>query len=129
MLSVIRIALKWLRGSLCGYVITTTGVTEVHHILHQSEGCVVMIYRLFLEKVLHSHNDDNKWDFICLEQRVSVWMVCPDAQRISKLLSQLIFQLCIFTGRPQPFQHMHGCSLQIPFRLTLFKPWLETLVW
>lgn len=31
MLSVIRIAPKWLIGSLCGYVITTTGATEAHH--------------------------------------------------------------------------------------------------
>lgn len=40
MLSVIRIALKWLIGLLCGHVITTAGGTEAHHIRHQSEGCV-----------------------------------------------------------------------------------------
>lgn len=39
-LSVIRIALKWLIGLLCGHVITTTGGTEAHHIRHQSESSV-----------------------------------------------------------------------------------------
>ena len=73
-MSVIRIALKWLIGLLCGYVITTAGVTQAHHIRHQSEGCTVMIYSLFLEKVLHSHNDNSTWGFICL---VSIGMACP----------------------------------------------------
>lgn len=56
---VIRIALKWLIGLLCGYVITTTAMTQAHHIQHQLEAYVVMMSRLFLVKMLHSHNDNN----------------------------------------------------------------------
>lgn len=62
-MSVIIITLKWAVGLLCGYVITTPEVTQAHHIPHQSVGCVVMMSRLFLVKVLHSHNDNSKRDF------------------------------------------------------------------
>lgn len=102
MLSVIRIALKWLIGLLCGYVITTTGVRQAYHIRHQSEGCI-MIYRLFLVKVLHSHNDNNKWDFFF--GLVSTRMVCPDT--CIKSAASTYFSVVYFTGTPQPFQHMH----------------------
>lgn len=135
MLSVIRIALKWLIGLLCGYVITTAGVTTAASYPTSVRGqCSLMIYRLFLVKVLHSHNDNGKWDFTCL---VSIKMVCPDT--CIKSAVSTYFPLLYFTGIPQPFQHMHrkvwqmlyfsGCSLQIPVGLPLFKLWRETLVW
>ncbi len=134
MFSVIRIALKWLIGLLCGYVVTTAGVTQAHHIRHQSEGCVVMMYRLFLVEVLHSQNDNSTWDFICL---VSIRMLRPDTCIKSAASSD--FSVVYFTGRPQTFQHalrkvwqmlyFSGCSLRIPVGLPLFKLWQETLVW
>lgn len=126
MLSVIRIALKWLIGSLCGYVITTNGVTQAHHVVHQSRGRVLMIYRLLLEKVLHRHTDNSKWDFIYL---LSIRTVCPDT--CTKSAASAYCSVVYFTGRPQPFQHMRrkvwqmlycsGCSLRIPVELPLFS--------
>lgn len=53
-MSVIRITVKWLIGLLRGYVITTTGVTQSPS--YQSEGCAVMIYRLFRITLLTHHN-------------------------------------------------------------------------
>ena len=128
MLSVIRIALKWLIGLLCGYVITTPGVTQAHHIRHQSEGCVLMIYRLLLVKVLHSHNDNSKWDLSHLDG-----------------LSRYMFQKCLFISfvfswkataiatcthhKARQMLYFSGCSLHIPVGLPLFKLWRETQVW
>lgn len=99
--------------------------------ISQREGCVVMIYRLLLVKVLHSHNDKSKWDFICLEQHASIGTVCPDT--CTKTAVSTYFSLVFFTGRPQPFRHtcpkvwqmlyFSGCSLQIPVGLPLFKLW------
>ena len=101
---------------------------------HQSEGCAVMIYRFFLVKVLHGHNDKSKWDFICLEQHSSIGTVCPDT--CTKTAVSTYSSLVYFDGRPQPFQHMHpqlwqmlyfsGCSLRIPAVLPLFKLWQKT---
>lgn len=128
MLSVIRIALKWLIGLLCGYVITTTGVRQAYHIRHQSEGCI-MIYRLFLVKVLHSHNDNNKWDFFFLVLYPPGWFV---QIHVSKVLPQLIFQLCILQEHRNHFNIctiLSGCSVKIPVGSPLFKLWREKLVW
>lgn len=89
MLSVIRIALKWLIGLLCGYVITTAGVTPAHHIRHQSEGCVVMMgcswRRYYTVRMTTAHG-------ILL---VSYPSGCFVQTHVSKVLPQLIFQLCI----------------------------------
>lgn len=90
-----------------------------------------------------SHNDNSNWDFFSFFfffhffRLVSIkWFV---QMHVSKVLSQLYFSVVYFTGRPQPFQHMHrrvrwtlhfiGCSLEIPVGLPLFKLWRETLVW
>lgn len=100
MLSVIRIALKWPIGLLCDYVITTTGVTQAHHIRHQSEGCVVimvMIYRWFPVKVLHSHYDDSNLDLSRILQDGLFTSISKSAY----------FSVVYFPGRPQPFPHMH----------------------
>lgn len=128
MVVVIRIAPKWLIGLLCGYVITTAGMTEAHHIRHQLEAYVVMMSRLLLVKLLCSH-DDNKWIFICLKQNVPMSIVSPHTR--AKTAVSPYFPLVYFTERPQAFQHMHlevwqilycsRYSLQILVELPYFK--------
>lgn len=91
---VIRKALKWLISLLCGRAITTTGVTEVHHIRHPSGDCAVMRYRLLLLNILRSNNDESKWDIISPEQHASVG-----------LSINLFIHVCVLL-RPKTFSDM-----------------------
>lgn len=137
MLSVIRIAVKWLVCLPCGYVVTTTGVTLAHHIQHQSEGCddIKVVPGEGITQVIMTTANGIFFFFFRLVSHQD-GLVRTHA---SKMLSQLYFSVVYFTGRPQPFRHMRrrvrwtlhfiGCSLEIPVGLPLFKLWRETLVW
>lgn len=134
-LSAIRIAPKWLLALWLLVMSLPPPVWQMRILSHQSEACVVMIYRLLLVKVLPSHNDKTKWDFIFLEQHVSIGTVCPGCMYQNCCL--ILLFTCVFYWKTMVISTyvlksvtnvLFQWVLQIPVGMPLFKPWREVFV-